>query len=296
MLVSHLIEVCLEWIYRWRHASKSIWIYERIHGDVGAVAGNLREGLLKATRKRIESLWEVGCHRIILQLLDGASVFDILLRLLYGLLIYIPTEVLNIILSMAGLESICFIIGLLLTICFIIGFSSISCLRVSGSYSICSIIPWYWGSSIISYILSGSTALEMALMYWGWFTASYPPTPKGEELPRPVLIPAPGTACSFDVRIWIGICSTFFGYFLVLLITTITVALCSFAFYAVLLKFSILPLKTSLISVRFASNKSAKSFAYSSKQRLPSNANSIVYWFPWVLLNLIIGISVPDIM
>ena len=63
-----------------------------------------------------------------------------------------------------------FIMGLLFIMLFMAGFSSMSWRSVSGSSSICCIMPSYCGSSSSSSILSGSTALEMALMYCGWLT------------------------------------------------------------------------------------------------------------------------------
>lgn len=82
---------------------------------------------------------------------------------------------------------------------------------------------------------------------------SYPPTPKGEELPRPVAMPAPGTTCYFDVRVYVMLAGTFFCSFLGGLMTTITVAPESLVASAVVFQLRILPLKTSLISVGSAS-------------------------------------------
>ena len=127
-------------------------------------------------------------------------------------------------------------------------------------------------------------------MYWGWLTASYPPTPKGEELPSPVAIPAPGTTCSLEVKTYVDLEVTFFCYFLGVLITTMTVAFYSLLAYALVFQLSIFPLKTNLISVGSASKRSARSATYSSTVLPPSYASSMAPWLPCVLLKLIIGV------
>ncbi len=181
-----------------------------------------------------------------LRIIDIHSTLHHFLGLFEHILIYIDRQLLNIIFKRLGFSNTYFIIGLFFIILWTIGFYFISWLKVSGSSSILSSIPCIWGSYIIYSILSGSTALDIALIYCGWLIISYPPTPKGEDAPNPVLIPAPGTIWSFEATTYITNELTFLGYFLAVLMTTITVPPLSFAFSAVSFQASTLPLKTNL--------------------------------------------------
>ena len=48
-------------------------------------------------------------------------------------------------------------------------------------------MPWYAGSSSISYNFYSFAAPEIALIYWGWLIRLYPPKPIGDVDPIPVL-------------------------------------------------------------------------------------------------------------